>query len=130
MADLRPGLKAHVERIVELKDTATHIGGGRVRVLASPVMIWFMECATSDAVEPHLPPGSQSVGIHVDVRHIAATPIGMKVIAHAELIKVDGRTLTFRVWAEDEKERIGEGTHVRAIIDVAKFEAKLKAKAK
>src|SRR5262249_51332271 len=125
---LHPGLTAKLERTVEPKDTATHLGGGKVQVLASPVMIGHMEYAAAAAVEPSLPEGAQTVGIQVDVRHIAATPVGMKVTAHAELTKVEGRMLTFRVWAEDEKERIGEGTHQRAIIDVAKFDAKVNAK--
>jgi fluoroacetyl-CoA thioesterase len=123
---LHPGLTAELHRTVEEKDTATHIGN--VQVLASPVMIGLMEYAAAAAVEPALAEGTQTVGIHVDVKHIAATPVGMKVTAHAELTKVDGRILTFRVWADDEKERIGEGTHQRAIIDVAKFRQKVQAK--
>ena len=123
---MQPGLKAQLHHIVKDNDTATHIGN--VQVLASPVMIGLMEYAAAAAVEQALAEGMQTVGIHVDVKHIAATPVGMKVTAHAELIKVDGRILTFRVWAEDEKERIGEGTHQRAIIDVAKFQQKVQAK--
>jgi predicted thioesterase len=125
---LQPGLTGKLERIVGAADIATHIGSGTVQVLASPVMISLMEYAAVNAVEHLLPAGAQTVGIHVDVQHIAATPMGMKVVAQAELTKVEGRTLTFRVWAEDEKERVGEGTHVRAIIDVARFQQKVEAK--
>ncbi len=126
--ELTPGLHGQLERVVRTADTATHLGSGKVQVLASPVMIGLMEYAAVNAVDHLLPPGSQTVGIHVDVKHIAATPVGMKVTAHAELTRVEGRTLTFRVWTEDEKEPIGVGTHVRAIIDLAKFEQKVQAK--
>jgi predicted thioesterase len=70
-----------------------------------------------------------SVGVHLNVRHLAATPPGMRVRAYAELLAVDGRMLSFRVWAEDERERIGEGTHQRALIDRARFERKVAEKA-
>ena len=78
---------------------------------------------------PHLAPGQQSVGTMVNVRHLAATPLGATVTAHAELIAVDGRRLTFKVSAHDGTELIGEGMHERALIDLARFEAKVKAKA-
>jgi predicted thioesterase len=126
---LQPGLHGQLERVVGPTDTAAHFGSGGVQVLATPVMIGLMEYAAVAALENLLPPTAQTVGVHVDVRHLAATPVGMKVTAHAELLKVDGRKLTFRVWVEDEKEKVGEGTHERAIIDVARFLAKVQAKA-
>lgn len=126
---LQPGLTGKLERTVTPNDTATHLGNGKVQVLSSPMMIAWMEYAAAYAVEPHLPSGVQTVGIHVDVKHLAATPVGLKVTAVAELTKVDDRTLTFRVTARDDKELIGEGTHQRAIIDVAKFDAKVRQKA-
>jgi predicted thioesterase len=127
--ELQPGIKNQFEKIVEEQHTATHVGSGNAAVLATPVMIAFMEGAAMDAVQPLLPAGSTTVGIHVDVRHIAATPLGMKVTIRAELIKVEGRALTFQVSADDEKERVGEGTHQRAIIDIARFQERVKAKA-
>lgn len=129
MSSLAPGLKAELHRTVTEKDSAAQIGSGGLAVLATPVMIAWLECAAADAVAPHLPAGSQTVGTHVDVKHLAATPLGLKVTAHAELTKVEGRTLTFRVWAEDEREVIGEGIHQRAVIDVARFMKKVEGKA-
>src|SRR5262249_52407714 len=105
---LTPGLTGRLERIVAEADIATHFAS-TVQVLSSPVMIGVMEYAAAAAIEPVLAEGTHSVGVHVDVKHIAATPIGMRVTAHAELTKVAGHILTFRVWADDEKERVGEG---------------------
>jgi predicted thioesterase len=92
-------------------------------------MINLMEGAALAAVEHLLPAGHQSLGIHLDVRHVAATPIGMRVRATAELTNVDGRTLTFRVEARDEKETIGDGTHQRVVVNVARFDQRVQAKA-
>jgi fluoroacetyl-CoA thioesterase len=79
-------------------------------------------------VDPLLPPGQLTVGYSLDIRHIAATPLGMKVTARAELTAVDGRMLTFKVEAFDEREKIGEGTHIRAVISLDRFSARLAAK--
>lgn len=127
--EIQPGLQGRIERVVENRDTAAHLGSGQVQVLATPILVALLENAAVAAVDHLLPTGQQTVGIHVDIRHSAATPVGMKVTAHAELIAVDRRTLTFRVRAEDEKEAIGGGTHQRAIIDVVRFQEKVKAKA-
>ena len=126
---IRPGLKGSAEIVVGAQHTAPHIGSGRVHVLATPVMVNLMEAAALRAVEGLLPPGHQTVGIHLDITHVAATPVGMRVIARAELIKVDGRRLTFRVSAEDEKELIGEGVHERIIVNVARFDKRTQEKA-
>src|SRR5258708_34439385 len=85
-------------------------------------MINVIEAAALAAVEHLLPAGHQSLGIHLDVRHFAATPIGMRVNATAELIAVDGRTLTFRVEERDDKEPIGSGWHHRGVVNMARFE--------
>jgi fluoroacetyl-CoA thioesterase len=92
------------------------------------VMINLMEAAALDAVETLLPPGHQSLGIRLDVRHYAATPVGMRVRATAELLKVDGRTLDFRVEARDEKELIGDGLHQRVVVNVARFDKRVQDK--
>jgi predicted thioesterase len=126
--ELKPGLKGQLQKAVEEQYTATHIGSGKVPVLATPAMIGFMEWAATETVQPYLPAGFTTVGTHVDVRHLAPTPVGMTVTYHAELIQVEGRTLTFRVRAEDEKEKVGEGTHQRAIIDIARFEKRVRSK--
>ena len=126
--ELKPGLKSTVEIVVGTRDTATHVGSGKIGVLATPIMVTLMETAALQAVEKYLPPGRQSVGTHLDIKHFAATPVGMTVRAHAELVKVEGRTLTFRLCAEDEQETVGEGVHERIIIDVARFDQRMQRK--
>ena len=128
LTQIQPGLKGSVEIVVGEEHTAPHVGSGRVRVLATPIMINLMEAAALQAVEGLLPAGHQTVGIHLDVTHVAATPVGMRVRAHAELIRVDKRTLFFDVSAEDEKERIGGGVHERIVINLAKFDGRMQDK--
>jgi predicted thioesterase len=122
------GLTGTAELVVGTNDTAHRIGSGRVAVLATPVMISVIEAAALAAVEHLLADGKQSLGTLLDVSHIAATPVGMRVTASAELVETDGRHLTFRVRAEDEIEVIGEGLHKRVVVDVARFDARLRAK--
>jgi fluoroacetyl-CoA thioesterase len=126
--DLLLGLKGKIQKTVAHEDTAIHVRSGHVDALATPVMIGLMEEAAVAALDQRLPQGQHTVGIHVDVRHSAPTPVGMIVTAHAELIAREGRTLTFRVTAVDEKETVGEGTHQRAIIDLARFHQRVEAK--
>ena len=128
LSRLQPGLEGHAEIVVGEQHTAPKIGSGRVRVLATPVMINLMEAAALDAVENLIPAGNQSLGTHLDVRHIAATPVGMKVRATARLLSVDGRKLEFRVEAHDEKDLIGDGTHARLVVNVARFDQRVQAK--
>ena len=108
--------------------TAPFVGSGRVRVLATPVMINLFEAAALAAIEHLLPDGHQSLGTHLDVSHLAATPVGMLVTATAEVIAVDGRAVTFRVSASDERDLIGEGKHNRVVVNVAKFDVRVQAK--
>jgi len=129
MAELAPGLVGEATLVVEEKHTARHLGSGGVNVLATPIMIALMEEAGRNAVESLLEPGQLTVGAALDVKHLAPTPMGMRVTAHAELLAVDGRMLTFHVEAHDEREKVGEGTHVRAIINLDRFLARVKAKA-
>ena len=105
------------------------MGSGRVHVLATPVMINLIEAAALAAVEHLLPPGQQSLGTRLDVSHFAATPVGMRVSAEAELIKIDGRLLTFRVAAADAIEPIGEGTHQRVVVTLDRFDQRVQKKA-
>jgi fluoroacetyl-CoA thioesterase len=128
LSQLRPGLTGAAEVVVGNEHTAPFVGSGRVRVLATPVMINLMEAAALDAVEKLLPAGHQSLGIRLDVRHYAATPVGMRVRVSAELVKIDGRTLDFRVEARDEKEPIGDGLHQRVVVNVARFDERVQAK--
>ncbi|MBV8748001.1 MAG: thioesterase family protein [Xanthobacteraceae bacterium] len=129
LSKLRPGLIGAADLLVGAEHTAPSIGSGVIPVLGTPVMINLMEGASLAAVEHLLPAGHQSLGIHLDVRHIAATPIGMRVRATAELTYVDGRTLTFRVEARDAKEVIGDGTHQRVVVNVARFDQRVQRKA-
>src|SRR5712675_1202223 len=131
MADfskMKPGLKGSAQILVGVEHTAPSIGSGKVPVLGTPVMINLIEAAALAAVEQLLPAGHQSLGIHLDVRHFAATPIGMRVRATAELVGIDGRTLTFRVEARDDKEPIGDGSHQRVVVNVARFDARVQKK--
>lgn len=130
MNTLQPGLTGAVEIIVGEEHTAPHVGSGRVHVLATPVMVNLMEAAALQAVEGLLPAGHQTVGTHLDIMHTAATPVGMRVKAYAELTKVDKRTLTFSVHAEDEQERIGGGVHERIIINLERFDVRMQEKLK
>lgn len=128
LSQLTPGLEGHAELVVGDEHTAPQIGSGRVRVLATPVMINLMEAAALDAAENLIPAGHQSLGIRLDVRHIAATPVGMRVRATARLVAVDGRTLKFQVEAHDEKDLIGDGSHQRLVVNVARFDQRVQAK--
>lgn len=125
---LQVGLTGTYRIVVADEHTAPFVGSGKVRVLATPVMINLFEAAALACCEHLLPPGHQSLGIHLDVRHIAATPVGMRVEASAELVKIDGRTLTFRIEARDERELIGDGLHERVVVNVERFDARVQNK--
>ena len=123
------GLKGSAELVVGEEHTAPKVGSGRVHVLATPVMINLIEAAALAAIEHLLPAGQQSLGTHLDVRHFAATPVGMRVSAVAELIRIDGRLLTFRVSAADAVELIGDGTHERVVVTLQRFDQRVQKKA-
>jgi predicted thioesterase len=128
--DLPPGLKGVAELVVGEQHTAPRIGSGRIRVLATPVMINLIEAAALAAVENSLPEEHQSLGTRLDVSHIAATPVGMRVRATAEVVRVEGRTIYLKVRAEDERELIGEGNHERVVVNLARFDKRVQDKAK
>ena len=98
-------------------------------VYGTPIMIYHMEVTAAHSIEPYLPEGWVSVGVVVNVKHLAATPVGAKVTVRSEVIAVDGYTVTFSVEAHDGFEKIGEGTHVRACVEMARFMKKMAAKA-
>ena len=108
--------------------TAPFVGSGRVRVLATPVMINLFEAAALAAIEHLLPEGHQSLGTHLNITHIAATPVGMRVTAMAEVVAVEGRVVKFKVSARDERDLIGEGVHDRVVVNVAKFDLRVQEK--
>lgn len=129
MGKLEAGLIGEVTLVVATTHTASHLGSGGVDVLATPILIALMEDAARTLVDPKLDPGQMSVRVNLNVTHLAATPLGMRVTARAKLLSVDGRNLTFEVEAHDEREKIGEGTHTRAIINLDRFMARAKEKA-
>lgn len=122
---LEVGMRGETELVVGEKETAAAFGAGGVRVLGTPVMIGLMENAAWTLVQPHLNEGETTVGILVNVRHLAATPVGGHVVATAELVEIDGRRLVFHVTARDDKQLIGEGTHERARVLLDRFLARL-----
>ncbi len=128
--ELKPGLQGTSSLVVGEEHTAARFGAGGVRVFGTPMMIGLMENAAFNTIQPLLPEGQSSVGTRLDIRHLAATPIGMRVTATAELLEVDGRRLVFRVEARDERELIGEGQHERFIINLERFLSRVEEKAR
>jgi predicted thioesterase len=114
--DLQPGATAEVELVVTPDRTADAMGNPGVRVLATPLLIGLLEQAAGAVIHPHLPPGASTVGTMVDMRHLAATPVGMKVRARATLRETDGRRCLFAVEAWDDKEKVAEGRHERFVV--------------
>jgi predicted thioesterase len=125
---LKAGLTGTASIIVGEEHTAPRVGSGRVHVLATPVMINLMEAAALDAVERLLPAGHQSLGTNLNVGHYAATPVGMGLRATATVTKVEGRTVEFRVEAFDDRERVGDGTHTRVVVNVERFDQRVQRK--
>ncbi len=119
------GMKAEVTTTVVHENTAASVGAGGVEVFGTPMMIALMENASWQAVVEGLEEGYVTVGTVVDVHHLAATPLGQKVRAEAELLEVDGRRLVFKVVAYDERQKIGEGKHERAIVHLERFLSRL-----
>lgn len=126
---IQPGLVGEVRLVVAPEHTAKHLGSGGVQVLATPHMVLLMERAGVAAVDSLLPEGYLTVGAHLDVRHLSPTPVGFEVVARAELLEVDGRSLTFRVTLHDGFEVAGEGLHRRAIVSLERFGQRVAEKA-
>lgn len=126
--DIQPGLVAEKTIVVEDRHVASHLGSGGVPVYATPTMVLHMEETARMAVDHLLGPDGATVGAYIAVKHLAPTPLGMKVTIRAELVKVEGRLFTFKVEAFDEVEKVGEGEHVRAAISMARFGEKLEKK--
>ena len=122
------GLTNAAEDFVTEENTALALGSGSLKVFATPAMIRLIERAAAELVEKNLPPESTSVGISLDIKHTAPTPLGMTVRADVKIISVDGRKIIFDAVAFDERGEIGRGTHERFIVDKAKFQAKADAK--
>ena len=130
LTPIHPGLSGTASLVVAAEHTAPRVGSGRIAVLATPVMINVIEAAALAAVESSLPEEHQSLGTRLDVSHIAATPVGMRVRASAEVVRVEGRTIYLKVRAEDERELIGEGTHERVVVNLERFDKRVQEKAR
>ena len=122
------GMKGEAFNEVEREDTAAEVGSGSLLVYATPCMVALMEGAACEAIAPALPEEKTSVGIALNISHLAATPVGLEVRAEATVTEVDGNTITFQVTAYDESGKIGEGTHKRAVITTQRFLDKTYAK--
>lgn len=125
---LTTGIKGKAEAVVDAHNTAKAMGSGTLDVFATPAMVALMESAAYRSVASALEPGTGTVGTLMNIKHVAATPMGMRVTAESELIEVDGRRLVFSVQASDETGLIGTGTHERFIVADRKFMAKAESK--
>lgn len=128
MADIPIGTRGEQKLLVTGEVAIDFLGMEGARVLSTPHMIGYMERTCRETVLPLLEPGHDTVGTQVNIAHLAAAPIGMVVTFSCEVTAVDGRRIQFRVEARDDKEKVGEGTHERTVINVAKFATKLAAK--
>ena len=128
--DLKPGIKHKTEMTVTKELCADAWGSGGLQVYATPAMIALMENTAWASVEPYMEEGCSTVGTHLDVSHLSASPVGARIVCESELVEVDGRRLVFKVSASDDAGPIGEGTHERFIIKVDKFMARTLAKQK
>ena len=122
------GMKAEVTTLVEREDTAAEVGSGSLLVYATPCMAALMEGAACEAIEAGLEDGETTVGIELNLKHIAATPVGMEVRAEAEVTAVEGKIITFTIHAYDEAGQIGSADHKRALVNAQRFLNKTYAK--
>jgi fluoroacetyl-CoA thioesterase len=128
MGELVPGLVGESSEIVTEALTAAVYASGLVPAFATPALVGLMESAAFTATKSQLPPGQTTVGAEISIRHLAATPVGMQVRARAEVTRIDGRKIFFNVEAWDDVEKVGEGTHLRMIVDEAKFNERFSKK--
>jgi fluoroacetyl-CoA thioesterase len=128
LENIKPGIAGEKTTKVTEALTAQHLGSGGLAVFSTPSMVALMEGAAVAAIDPLLPDGQASVGVSLNIRHLAATPLGQQVRARAQVTAVEGRQVTFTVQAWDERELIGEGSHTRFVIDIARFKQRVEAK--
>ena len=119
--DIKVGMTAQVETIVEKEDTAQLVGSGDLLVFATPCMVALMEGAACEAIAEGLGEGETSVGTELNIQHVSATPVGLEVYAKAEVTAVEGKVITFQVEAFDEAGAIGKGTHKRVVVNSQRF---------
>ena len=128
--DIKPATKGNQEIIVQPEDTAIKYGSGLIEVFATPAMIALMEKTAQLSVQEQLPQGYSTLGTEINVKHVKATPVGMKVYCNSELLSVDAKRLVFKISARDEAGLIGEDTHHRYIVEADRFMEKLNQPAK
>jgi len=128
MQDLTIGLTHEITITVTPDRTAKHLETGSASVLSTPSMVWLVEHAAQVLAQMHLPAGQTTVGAEVSVRHLAPTPQGMRVTARVWIESIEGRRIVFTAEVFDEKEKVGEGRHVRVIVDEKRFMEKVKEK--
>ena len=128
MSEMKIGLKGTKEMVVERKDLASFVGNIGADVLATQRIVVLMERAAMNAIEGFLPEGKMTVGTMINMKHLAATPLGMRVRAEARLTEIDDRRLGFEVMVYDEFEKIAEGENERFIVSVEKFLENVKKK--
>lgn len=128
MQTIPPGASSERRILVTTELAIDHLGREDARVLATPHLIWQLELTAREAILPYLEDGEDSVGTVVNIRHLAATPMGMNVVLRARVEEVSGRRINFIVEAEDERELVASGTHERFVVQVAKFVTRLAAK--
>ncbi len=119
--EITVGMKGIAETCVEREDTAAEVGSGSLLVYATPCMVALMEGAACEAIAEAIPEGQTTVGIELNIQHLAATPVGMEVRAEAEVTAVEGKVITFELHAFDESGEIGKGTHKRCVVNAQKF---------
>ena len=122
---IAPGMTREEVFLVEERHTAYHIGSGDEKVLGTPWMISFMERVSNRLVAENLPDGQMSVGVHVDVRHLAATPMNAEIRVRAQVLEVIKNRVRLSIDAWDNQEKIGEGTHLRAVVERQRFMARV-----
>jgi fluoroacetyl-CoA thioesterase len=128
MQPLSIGLSQEMSLLVTPERTAKHLETGSASVLSTPSMVWLVEHNAQVLAQKHLPEGQTTVGAEILIRHLAPTPLGMKVTARVRIEELDGRRIVFSAEVFDEKEKVGEGRHVRVIVDQARFMEKVKGK--
>ena len=125
---IKPGMIREETFLVEEQHTAYHIGSGDEKVLGTPWMISFMERVSNRLIAEHLPDGQMSVGVHVDVKHLAATPMKAQIRVRAEVLEVIKNRVRLAIEAWDDEDKIGSGTHLRAVVEKDRFMARVLAK--
>lgn len=123
---IKTGLTNTFEKEVKYEDTAEYIGSGGLKVFSTPSLVTLFELTAKNLVDSLLPEKYSTVGIEISVKHLKATPIGQKVKCYVEITKIDGKKIYFKGTCNDEEGKIGEGTHIRYVIENEKFLAKLK----